>query len=246
VSVNPYHDETDEDAVSSIAIFRADGTLIAAGASFTGSTVVGIVDGESRSIAVNCGGKGGKPGPCPRKVKEQRKPTRTAAPKLNEKAQKAKAAHKMVDKEIQRYAEDYIEPLIARQLGGKVLDDNEPVDVQTEKHGFEVKTMVSNKHDKITMKRSAMERKADWERKNKQDMHTVVVDDNKVFNAKGQGKHDESQRVFYYRRGYGSFRVENMHKVTSVAELKKLMDTPDDELPETAKRPKGQKRGRLA
>jgi len=84
------------------------------------------------------------------------------------------------------------------------------------------------------MKRSAQERKAEWERKNKATVHTVVFDDSRVYNANGPGKHDESKRVIYYRRGYGSFRVDGMHQVKDLNELKKLLDTPNDKLPKAA------------
>lgn len=113
-------------------------------------------------------------------------------------------------------------------------------------HGIELKTMVDNSNNKITMKRSAMERKAEWERKHKAPMHTVVLDDHLVFNAKGEGNHDPSKRVMYYRRGYGSFRVGTMYRVKDIKELHYLMSLPEKELPKEAQRPKGQKLGRLA
>ena len=91
-----------------------------------------------------------------------------------------------------------------------------------------------------------MERKAAWENANKADVHTVVFDDHDVFNAKGKGKHDESKRVILYRRGYGSFRTSTMYKCKGIAELKSLMEMTDEQLPDSAKRPKGQTRGKLA
>jgi hypothetical protein len=170
---------------------------------------------------------------------------------LSEKARIAKASHKLVDKDIQRYAEEHNEPKFAKAIGGLSFKDNEAVDIVVGKggrvqHGVELKTMVDNANNKITMKRSAMERKAEWERKNNATFHTVVFDDHQVKDAKGPGKHDESKRRIFYRRGYGSFRVGSMHEVKDVAELRKLFDTPDAKLPEGAKRPPGQSRGRLA
>jgi len=47
----------------------------------------------------------------------------------------------------------------------------------------------------------------------------------KVYNAKGEGKHDDSKREIYYRRGYGSFRVGGMYKVKLVGNVQKTMDT---------------------
>ena len=91
--------------------------------------------------------------------------------------------------------------------------------------------MVDNGNSKITMKRSAMDRKADWEKANKATFHTVVIDDQDVFNANGPGKHDKSKRKIFYRRGYGSFRVPTMHQVKSIEELKTLLNTPNEKLP---------------
>jgi hypothetical protein len=128
----------------------------------------------------------------PKVSKGPRGSKKTLTPKT--KSEIAKSAHVMVDKTIQRYSEDVNEPYLAKRLGGKSMDDNEPHDVYLEigdkRHGIELKTMVSNTNDKLTMKRSAMDRKRAWERKNKATMHTVVFDDREVFNAKGDGKHD--------------------------------------------------------
>lgn len=177
---------------------------------------------------------------------------RTPPPKLSEKSARAKAAHKLVDKDIQRYAEEHNEPAFAKAMGGVSFPNGEPVDVAIPgadgrvAHGVELKTMVDNTNNKITMKRSAMERKAAWERKNKAPVHTVVFDDQEVFNANGPGEHDESKRVIYYRRGYGSFRVGTMHRCKDLAELKKLMAMDEKKLPAAAQRPAGQRLGKLA
>lgn len=99
-------------------------------------------------------------------------------------------------------------------------------------HGIELKTMVDNSNNKITMKGDAIARKRKWERQNKAVCHTVVIDDHAVFNANGPGQHDKTKRKIYYRRGYGSFRVNGMYLVTGgMAELKKLLDTPKKKLP---------------
>ncbi len=169
------------------------------------------------------------------------KPARVPEKKPSEKALRAKAAHKLVDKTIQRYAEEHNEPAFAKDIGGLSFKDNEPVDVVLGdggivKHGIELKTMVDNGNNKITMKRSAMERKAQWEKDNKATFHTVVIDDSAVFNANGEGKHDVSKRRLFYRRGYGSFRVGSMHEVKNLAELKKLLDTANNQLPPAAQR----------
>ena len=167
-------------------------------------------------------------------------PPSEAKPTAKTKSEIAKASAVRVDSEIQRYAEDRNESQLAKKLGGKALDDNEPADVTLEiggkTHGIEVKTMVVGKNDKITMKRDAQERKAKWERKNKAKMHTVVIDDREVFNANGPGKHDESKRKILYRRGYGSFRTGGMHEVTGgTSELKSLMSKRRNQLPPAAR-----------
>lgn len=162
-----------------------------------------------------------------------------ATPTERTKSEIAKANAKRVDKDIQRYSEEHNEPMLAKALGGESLDDNEPVDVVTtidgKLHGIELKTMVDNDNNKLTMKADAMQRKASWARRNGGKVHTVVYDDHKVFNAKGAGKHDYSKREIYYRRGYGSFRVNGMHKVESMAELKSLMTMNARSLPKGAK-----------
>jgi hypothetical protein len=148
----------------------------------------------------------------------------------------------LVGKEIQRYAEEHNEPAVAKALGGLSFKDNEPVDIVmgdpdggTVKHGIELKTVVANTNGKITMKGDALARKRTWARKNKATFHTVVIDDSKVFNAGGKGKHDESQRRILYRRGAGSFRLSKMHECKDMAELKTLINTKTQKLPPGAK-----------
>ena len=182
-----------------------------------------------------------KPTPKPKTSTPKSTKPRVPEKAVPDRVARAKASAKLVDKSIQRYAEEHNEPKFAQSIGGLSFKDNEPVDVVVGddgviKHGIELKTMVSNKANKITMKRSAMERKAEWEKNNKATFHTVVIDDHKVFNAKGEGQHDESKRAIYYRRGFGSFRVNTMHRVKDMAELKKLLDTPNEQLPDAARR----------
>lgn len=152
----------------------------------------------------------------------------------------AKAAHVMVDSKIQRYAEEHNEPAIAKALGGLSYKDNEPVDIVmgdggVVKHGIELKTVVANANGKITMKGEALARKRTWARKNKAQFHTLVIDDSKVYNAKGPGKHDESKRRFLYRRGAGSFRLAKMYEAKDIDEVKRLIETPTKKLPAGAK-----------
>src|SRR5437868_5886476 len=61
-------------------------------------------------------------------------------PSKSAKAILAAQTSRYVGAEVQRYSEEHNEPIVAQKLGGKSLDDNEPVDVLVENHGIEVKT----------------------------------------------------------------------------------------------------------
>lgn len=167
-----------------------------------------------------------------------------ATPSRSARSLLAQQTSRRVAADVQRYSEEHCEPILAKQIKGVSLRDNEPIDVMVTRggkvtHGVELKTMTDNKNNKITMKSDAMARKANWMRENKADYHTIVFDDHKVFNANGPGKHgSDSDRVIYYRRGFGSFRVGGMHKVKDTDELNKLLDMKTDDLPAAARPPK--------
>lgn len=202
----------------------------------TGGEWVGKGKGKTPATSKtdsNSGGGGTEKG------KGKGKATATKVPEKvpSEKAARAKAAHKLVDKSIQRYAEEHNEPRFAKVLSGKSLPDSEPVDVETEKAGIELKTMVDNDNDKLTMDTYAQIRKVLWEQETGKTFHTVVSDDRAVYNARGEGSHDDSKRVYFYRRGIaGSARVGTMLRVESEDELKRLMAMPEDKLPAAARR----------
>lgn len=170
------------------------------------------------------------------------KRTPMETPAKASKSELAKRSCSIIDKSVQRYAEEHNEPQFAKAVGGLSYPDSEPVDVVTGKEGVitdgvELKTMVSNKASKLTMDRYAQVRKVEWEQKNKATFHTVVIDDRKVFNAGGEGQHDETQRTYFYRRGIaGSARIESMHECKNLAEVKKLMKAPEAKLPAGAQR----------
>ncbi len=108
-------------------------------------------------------------------------------------------------------------------------------------HAVELKTVLVSKkaEDKlqISMKGDAMARKAAYERKTKTKIHTVVIDDRKVFNAFGPGLHDESQRRIFYANGYGNLKLAAMHECKGgMAEVKQLMNTPYNKLPPAAQK----------
>ena len=75
-------------------------------------------------------------------------------------------------------------------------------------HGFEVKSLVDNKNNKITMHKSSLQRKKEWlaEKPNRR-IHTVIFDSRDTFNG-GAGKDTYSGRKTYYREGVGSFRLK--------------------------------------
>ena len=173
------------------------------------------------------------------------------------KSEIAKANHKLVGKDIQRYSEERNELDLASKLGktAKAMDNNLPHDVEwldgDKLHGIELKTMVENKANKITMKRSAVLRKQAWERKNKGVFHTVIFDDELVIPGKnieeksaainrlltkGDTKgFDSKKRKIFYKRGSGSFRTSAMQEVNSIDELKELIRSPKRKLPPKAK-----------
>jgi HK97 family phage portal protein len=183
------------------------------------------------------------------KPKPAKTSSRVAEQKPSAKAERAKKAHKMVDKSIQRYAEERNEPRMAKALGGVSLPDGEPIDIAIRKgskvvHGIELKTMVDNSNGKITMDKYAQVRKIVWEQESGAAFHTIVSDDTDVYGTcDSEGKCDESKRKYYYRRGVaGSARIGSLHPVKNEAELNRLMKLPEDKLPPAAQRSDGKLR----
>jgi hypothetical protein len=173
------------------------------------------------------------------------------------KSEIAKANAKRVAKEVQRYSEERNERDLAQVIGGKSLDNREPVDVQikikNKLHGIELKTMVDNKHDKVSMKRSARENKAAWERRRGHGhVSTVVFNDENVIPGKtllektkaleryletgDDTGFDFSKRRIFYRRGYGNFYTRNMYEAKDMDEVRELSAMTTRELPEGAGR----------
>jgi lambda family phage portal protein len=191
----------------------------------------GNTDTITRRVERDCGtGAGGfKPGnTCPKGGggKDSSK-TRTKAKPLSAKAEAAKKSAKLTDKSVQQAA-DKAEHSFAKRAGGAAFKNSEPVDVVVAgksgviEHGIEHKYMHDNANSKITMNKYAQVRKLDWEKKNKATFHTVV---------------ETKSGDMFYRRGVGSFRVGGMHKITGGhSELKKLLSTPDKQLPTAAQR----------
>lgn len=123
----------------------------------------------------------------------------------SDKAKAALASHKSATKDKQ-LAAAAAERAVASIVGGKGTDDNQPVDVTVGKNvGVEVKAVIDNGNNKITMHPESLARKEAWAKDNKATLHTVVVDTK-------TGK-------MYHREGVGSFRLANMQQV-SAQELK--------------------------
>ncbi len=181
----------------------------------------------------------------PTTSKRARKGTKTEKSRKEAVAKSEKSPTKKVDAEVQRFCEEGNERGVAKRVRGKALRDNEPIDIEVRdktgalKHGVEVKTLVFRKASRIKVDPAAQDRKRKWHQKNKGvPFHTIVYDDRLVFNAKGPGKHDYSKRIVYYRRGYGSFALSKMHRITGGnKELRALMEKPYHQLPKGAKTP---------
>ena len=164
--------------------------------------------------------------------------------KPRDRAARALASYKPATKAKQDHAEGNEEKL-ARHIGGRGLPDNEPMDVLVPRpggeHGIELKTMLDNARGAITVHGDARLRKHRWAEATGNRIHTVVMDDRDVWE---DGAHVAlfSGHKLYYRRGVGSFSVKAMYPVKSYAELKELLEMPDDQLPMLAQ---ARKRGTM-
>lgn len=121
----------------------------------------------------------------------------------------------------QRHAERN-ELFVRGMVGGTRTNDNLPVDVITRiggrVKGIEVKTMINNSNDKITMRSDAIARKDKWGAQNHASVHTVVIDDRGRLGNRGYSGHR-----LYYAKGSGSFRLSGMTRVKDAAHLKELL-----------------------
>ena len=92
---------------------------------------------------------------------------------------------------------------IARVVGGESTLDNAPLDVLVGRHGIEVKALLSQKNDKLTMHPESLARKEAFVRREKLVGHTVAID-----------LRDPKAPQLYYAKGFGSFRLSGMERVT--------------------------------
>jgi len=121
----------------------------------------------------------------------------------------AKISHKPATVKKQRLAEAE-QAILAKALGGQNTDDNEAFDVIVGQNAVEVKTLIDNSNDKITMHPSSLLRKKKYARSHKLKAHTVVIDARSI------------RRKYYYRDAVGSFRITAMERV-SKSELKRKL-----------------------
>jgi len=99
-----------------------------------------------------------------------------------------------------------VEQAVAKYVKGIQSPNDSAVDVVknmgSKSIGIEVKTLLLQTNDKITMNRPAIQRKLQWAQSNKASLATVAVD------LRG------SKMAVYYKQGVGSFRIGSMQKVT--------------------------------
>lgn len=125
------------------------------------------------------------------------------------KVERATITHVPMTRQVRQEAEKEAQGL-AKLLKGQHTQDNEPMDIIVGRNGIEVKTLIQQKNDKITMHPDSLRRKLTFVKKNKLKGHTVAIDMR------------TGQRQLYYQPGFGSFRIGSMQPVTQ-AELKKLI-----------------------
>jgi hypothetical protein len=133
----------------------------------------------------------------------------------NERVERAKKSQVVTKKAAQRIA-DHSEQVLADGLSMSRTPDNSPFDLRTDEVGVEVKTMVNQKNDKITMSKAAIGRKLAEQRAEGIKIYTVVAD-RRAAGLKGGGN-----ATYYYREGVGSFRLGQMTKV-SMSELRSIV-----------------------
>ncbi len=107
---------------------------------------------------------------------------------------------------------------VSKALGIPETSDNKAFDVENKKYGIEVKTLVTQKNEKITMNKYAQSLKAARQKEAKLKAFTVVIDKR----PKGLGSSTGETRIFV-KQGFGSFRVGSMTEVKSMGAIKGFM-----------------------
>lgn len=138
--------------------------------------------------------------------------TTYSPPKVLSKSEKAKLAYVPATASRQKAA-DRAEASLSKKLGVPRTGDNKPFDLQSRTVGIEVKTMFDSKNSKITMNKYARALKEEEASRKKLRTFTVVVD----------RRQSARQPIYYYARGFGSFRLSSMKMAPDVASLKRAL-----------------------
>jgi len=132
---------------------------------------------------------------------------------LSDKALRAQQAYVSANFEEQKIADEQ-ERIVANALGLPRTPDNDTWDLHSPSHsvGVELKTMIKQTNDKITMSKSALARKTDFIEHAGTGFRafTVVAD-----------KRGGATR-YYVREGVGSFRLGTMQQV-NLSQLKEIV-----------------------
>ena len=132
-----------------------------------------------------------------------------------ERVARAKKATVLTKKEAQRIA-DHSEQVLSESLGLNRTPDNSPFDLRSDEIGIEVKTMINQKNNKITMSKAAIGRKIAEQLAEDLKIYTVVAD------RRAAGLTGGGNATYYVREGVGSFRLNQMTKI-SVGDLRKMV-----------------------
>lgn len=180
------------------------------------------------------------------------------------KSEIAKANYKKANKDEQRYGEAQ-EAKLAKKLNSEYVkgrsrriqeghatqsDDCKPFDVTRKSagrlNGLEVKTKINSGNtdtgNRVWMKEHALALKDDWMADKGPPPHvghTVVFDHrDRAKDEKGKfigNKEAWSGHEIYYKRGVGKYRLSSMYKCKDTAELSRLIDMREEQLPKAAR-----------
>lgn len=136
----------------------------------------------------------------------------TSEGNLSDKQKRAIAACNPARKAEQKLA-DHSEKMLNKALGIPRTPDNSAFDLQNDAVGIEIKTMISNKNDKITMSKAAIGRKIAEQDASDIKTYTVVAD-------RRTGGYKSA--TYYVKEGFGSFQLSSMTKI-SISDLKTMV-----------------------
>lgn len=150
-------------------------------------------------------------------------------------ANKSKYIGAKVGKEEHVYSAK-VEQEVAQAVGGTWEEDNKPYDVRIpNQHAFEVKSLLKGTKQVISVHDDALLRKVEYTAENPAETyHTIAVDERATYGG-GEFAENYSGHRLYYKRGSGRYALSQMHRCKDEAELKKLVVTPDKDLPEKAR-----------